>query len=106
MDDIATQIQTSLAQWPGVVHAKVVYQDNLDTPGNAAAAVGVKTGTDLDPIVDNALRMIWQSRLDPLRYIQIDVGYDQSSQPGASRSVDPVKERAELDQKYGPHPTK
>jgi hypothetical protein len=106
MNVIAAQIQTNLAQRPGVVQAKVVYQDSLDTPGNAAIAIGVQPGTDLGPIVDNALQLIWQSPLNPLRYIQIDVGYDQSTQPGISRNVDPVKDRAELDQKYGPHPTR
>ena len=106
MDTIAAQIQTTLAQRQELVTVKVNYQDTLDASGTAAVAASVKPGTDLEAIVDNALKLVWQSRLNPLSSIRIDIGFDNSNQRGTTRIVIVDNEKADLDQKYGPHPTK
>jgi hypothetical protein len=106
MTAIATDIQTGLAQRPDVANASVVYQDNPTANGSVSAEITVKAGTPYDPVVEDALRRIWQSNLNPLYSITIAMIDEQNSQPPSTRRVDPDKEMADLDQKFGPHPTK
>jgi hypothetical protein len=104
MDSIATDLQTNLARQPGVVRADVVYQDNITAPGTAAVRIGLRPGTELEPVVDDAVRLVWQSRLEPLHHIRVDAVYDNSDQRGTTRSVDPIKDKAQLEAEYGPRP--
>ncbi|MDT5036745.1 MAG: hypothetical protein QOE03_1930 [Micromonosporaceae bacterium] len=103
-DAIAARIQAALRQRPDVVTAEVNYQNTLDASAQATAAISVKPGTDLDRTVDAALRLIWQSKLFPLRSINLYVTYDHGDQPGTTRSIDTVRQQAELDRAYGPRP--
>jgi hypothetical protein len=103
-DAIAAQIQAALRQRPDVVTAEVNYQNTLDASAQATAAISVKPGTNLDQTVAAALRLIWQSKLFPLRSINLYVTYDRSDQPGTTRSIDTVKQKAELDRAYGARP--
>jgi hypothetical protein len=106
MDTITQEIQTTLAQKPDVVQAKVGYQNTVDAYQRTDVSIALKPGTDLEPVIDEATRLIWQSKLNPLSSITIGVVYDQSDQRGTTRRIDAVKDKADLDGKYGPHPTK
>jgi hypothetical protein len=75
-------------------------------PGTAAVSATIKEGTAVEPVADDALRLVWQSKLNPLKTIRIDVSYASGDQPGTTRRADAGKEKPDLDQKYGPHPTK
>src|ERR1700738_4584778 len=63
---ITAQIQAELQHRPDVVKAQADYQDNVAASGEATVAVTVKAGTDFEPVIDEALRLVWQSRLNPL----------------------------------------
>jgi hypothetical protein len=104
MDAIAAQIQATLAQRPDVVGAEVAYQNNLEASAESEASIKVKAGTDFEPVINDAIRLIWQSRLDPLRSIRIAVVDADDLQRGTVRHVDVVKQKAELEAKYGPRP--
>jgi hypothetical protein len=106
MDTIADEIRTTLAERRDVVTAKVTYQDNLEASGSAAVNVTLKSGTDAETVIDDAVRLVWQSRLNPLHIIRVGVVYPDNVPPGTIRYVDPDKEKADLDRKYGPHPAK
>src|SRR4051794_26207366 len=85
MNTIATDIQTKLAQRPDVTKAEVVYQDNITVPGSTSVSVMVKPGSNLDPVVDDALRLVWTSKLNPLKTIDLGVT-DSKTTSGASPS--------------------
>lgn len=106
MDAIAQQIQTTLAQRPDVVNADVGYQNNLDASERADVGVKVKAGADFEPVIDEAVRLIWQSKLNPLSSIRIDVIDAENAQRGKTRHVNLLNsnEKAPLESKYGPRP--
>jgi hypothetical protein len=108
MDAIAQQIQTTLAQQPGVTRAEVGYQNNLDASAQAGVVVYVGLDTDQDPIIDEAIRLVWTSKLNPLDSISVDVAVPQDPTKGTTKHVRALSadERASLDNKYGPHPAK
>jgi len=103
MDAISAELGATLAQRPDVVKAEVFYQDSLDAAGTALVAITVKPGADFDPVVDEALRLVWQSRLGRLFIIEIDVT-DLDNHTGTQRKVRVDQEKAELERRYGPHP--
>jgi hypothetical protein len=104
MDAIARDIQDALARRPDVANAKVSYQNNIETAGAAAVNVTLKPGSDSAPVIDDAVRLVWQSRLHPLDTIRVGVVYPDNNPPGTIRYVYPDKEKADLDRRYGPHP--
>ncbi len=108
MDAISAQIEHSLEQRPDVVSARVVYQNSLDASAQVEAAVTVKGGTDLAPVLDEAERLIWQSRLSPLHSVTIDIGDASNPQRGDVRRVDLLDQATiqDLQSRYGPRPVK
>ncbi|HLL64501.1 MAG TPA: hypothetical protein VK453_02010 [Micromonosporaceae bacterium] len=61
MDIVTQDIQATLAKRPDVVEAEAGYQNNLTAPESASVDVKVKAGTAFEPIIDESLRLIWQS---------------------------------------------
>lgn len=107
MDAIASDIQTTLANRSDVVRAKVVYQNNLNASAQADVNVTVKAGADFDPVIDDAVKLLWQSRLSPLHSIRVGVVDAADTQRGTVRYVDTqIKDKADLEQKYGPRPVR
>lgn len=102
---VAQQIQTELAGQPGVVTARVVYQDNLTTPGSAAVDLSVEPGADVDATIDTVVRAVWLSKLNPLSTIRVGIVYYQSQQSGTVKNLIVKDQQAQLEQKYGPRPT-
>ena len=105
MDAIAGGIQQQLAQRPGVESARVVYQNTaVTTPGTAAVNLTLKPGTDAGTEIDEAVRLVWLSRLHPLDTIRVGVVYPGNSPSGSVRYVDLAKQKADLEARYGPRP--
>jgi hypothetical protein len=106
MREIAAEVQTALTQRPDVATAEITYQDNFEAPGSVAAAVKVKANADPESVADDTVRLIWQSRLNPLNTILISVVDVENVQRGTTRHVIAAKEKSDLDRKYGPRPAK
>ncbi|GAB1693499.1 hypothetical protein [Krasilnikovia sp. M28-CT-15] len=106
MQEIAAGIQAELATRPGVTKVEVDYQDTFDAPAASVVSITAKHGTDLQPLVDESIKLVWTSKLNPLTSIRVDVTDPQDS----SRSIDKLLtfaeagEKAELERKYGPRP--
>ena len=71
----------------------------------ASVAVTVTAGADFEPVTDEALRLLWQSRLRPLHAIRIDIVDAEDLNRDAVRHVNAIDQKDELDGKYGPRPT-
>ena len=106
MDTIAQQIRTTLAQRPDVVNADVGYQNNMNASGRADVGIKVKAGTAFEPVIDEAVRLIWHSKLNPLSSIRIDVIDAENLQRGETRHINLLNSdnKAQLEGKYGPRP--
>ena len=104
MDAISVEIQNELLQRPDVVKAEVFYQDNVEASGTASVSITVKPGADFDPIVDETLRLIWQSKLGRLVVISVDLVDADDIHRSISRSVILPEQKAELERQYGPRP--
>ncbi|MDW5330559.1 hypothetical protein [Plantactinospora sp. KLBMP9567] len=104
-DAIATAIQETLAQRPDVVRVKVGYQNNISNSASASVTAFLKPGADFDRFIDEAVRLLWLSKLSPLSGISVSVSDDADVHRGTTRYVAPADEdKAELEQKYGPRP--
>jgi hypothetical protein len=105
MDAIAAQIQSTLAARPDVAAAKVFYNNDVTDPGFANASITVKAGIAFEPIVDAAVQLIWQSKLDPLKSIRIGIQDEVDDQRYDVRHLDASgTDKASLEQKYGVRP--
>jgi hypothetical protein len=105
MDAIAAQIQSTLAARPDVAVAKVFYNNDITDPGFANASITVKSGIAFAPIVDAAVRLIWQSKLNPLKSIRIGIQDEVNDQRYDVRHLDASgTDEASLEQKYGVRP--
>jgi hypothetical protein len=116
MDAIAAQLQQTLGQRPDIAKAEVSYTNlRVTAEGEARVNLIVKGGAAVEPIVDETARLIWQSRLDPLRAITVSIWPEQeragdgaTPAPGAGhviRSVYPSEnDRAAMDRRYGVRP--
>src|SRR4051794_26917285 len=104
MNTIATDIQTKLAGRPDVTQAKVIYQDNITAPGSTVVSVVAKPGADLNTVVDDSIKLVWTSRLNPLKSINVGVADPQDASRGVTKLVVPANanDKAELESKYGP----
>jgi hypothetical protein len=105
MDAITSDIQATLAKRPDVVTAEVGYQNTLVASKRADVNVTVKSGVDFEPVIDEAVRLIWQSKLKPLSSINVGVIDEKDLQRGINKILMPAQEdKAELEGKYGPRP--
>lgn len=102
---ITAEIQEALAQRPDVVWVEVGYQNNISNSSSAAVNARVKAGTEFDPFIDEAVRLVWQSRLHPLSSIRVSVSDADDVHRSTTRYVAPADEdKAELERKYGARP--
>ncbi|MDG4787119.1 hypothetical protein O7626_14470 [Micromonospora sp. WMMD1102] len=102
---IAADIQETLAQRPDVVQVKVNYQNNFNASAQASVTITVTPGSDVEPVIEEATRLIWLSKLHPLSIISIAANEAEAQQRGVDRDIDPNgTDKAELERKYGPRP--
>lgn len=97
-------IQSELAKVPGVVGVKVLYSNYITEPGSGSASLIVEHGTDLEPVADLTVGVVWRSRLDPLKSIRVDVVDDRDRTVGMERTYVVFDHQAELEARYGPRP--
>lgn len=102
--DVTIEIQAALRQRPDVVTVKVNYQNTLDAAARVDVNIMVKAGADFTPVVEDALCLLWQSPLDPLSSIRIDVVDEIDRQRGVTRHVDADRQRTQLNATCGPRP--
>lgn len=102
---VTTGLQEALTRRPDVVRARVVYQDNLSASARADVTVAVRAGTDFEPVVEEAVRLVWTSTLRPLRSINVAVVDDAHPARGTTRHLEPEQaDRTALEERYGPRP--
>ncbi|MEE6258078.1 hypothetical protein [Plantactinospora sonchi] len=104
-ETITTEIQRELAGRPEVAEVEIGYQNNLNVPGQARVTLTVTRGSDPEPVVEEAVRLLWSSGLHPLNVIAIGAREADSDRPGIDRTIRPDDEdRAALEARYGPRP--
>jgi hypothetical protein len=104
MSDVALVVQAALGRRTDVVTVRVGFQDNLVAAGRADVSITIVAGAAFSPVVDDAVRLLWQSQLDPLSSIHVGVVDDLDWHRGTVRYVNAVQERAELEGRYGRRP--
>ncbi|MBF9128570.1 hypothetical protein I0C86_06150 [Plantactinospora sp. S1510] len=100
---ITAEIQEALAQRPEVVRVEVGYQNNISNSASASVTATLKAGADFDPFLDEAVRLVWLSKLDPLGSIRASAIDAEDIHRGTTRHLNP-DDKAELERKYGPRP--
>jgi hypothetical protein len=103
---ISADIQSRLTARPDVASAEVHFGNGLDDYATAHVQVTVRGGADLDAVYDDAVRLTWLSRLNPLHRMTVDLSDAADPTRGGFHQVDlqdaAVTDR--LQQQYGPHP--
>lgn len=105
MNAIAGEVAATLAKRADVTRVTVNYNDDVTDPGVADASIQVTAGTAFPPVQDEALRLLWRSRLDPLNNIRIAIV--DAADPNRSEVVHfdaAGKDKARLEGKYGKRP--
>ena len=103
---IGARIEEELSGRADVVSAEVSYRDNISNPGSAVVDITMQPGADVEGLYEEGLRLIWESEMNPLTVIYVNVINPEDPPSGLSRSIylNQGDERAVLEQKYGPHP--
>ena len=103
---IGAGIEEELSGRDDVVSAEVSYRDNISNPGSAVVDITMQPGADMAVLCEEGLRLIWESAINPLTVIYVNVVNPEDPPSGLSRSIylDEGDERAALEDKYGPHP--
>lgn len=105
MNAITTDIQTTLAKRPDVAQVNVNYIDDITGHGFADVSIQVKADAAFEPVREEALRMVWQSMLDPLKTIRVAIvdAVDTKRNEVLYFAAD-GKDKTALEEKYGPRP--
>lgn len=102
-DAIAAEIQEALAARPDVIRVTVGYQNHISNSASASVTATLKAEADFDPFLDEAVRLVWLSKLDPLSSISASAIDAEDKQRGTTRHLTP-DDKAELERKYGLRP--
>lgn len=105
-DRITAGIEDELSSRDDVADVDVYYQDSVTIPESASADITMRPGADPQAISDEAVRLIWLSRLNPLSTIDVSVINPDEPIKGVSTSLNLQQDadRASLESRYGPHP--
>jgi hypothetical protein len=106
IDSISAEIEAELRQRDDVASVDVYYSDTFTVSATASADVTMKPGADPQVLNDEAVRLLWQSRLNPLSVISVNVTNPVDPVKGVSSSLNLYEEaeRGPLERAYGPHP--
>lgn len=106
VDEIGAEIEEELAQRDDVATAEVSYKDDINNPASASVDVRMEPGADMEVLYEEAVRLVWQSRINPLILIYVNVINPADPPSGLSRTLDVRKAevRDPIEEKYGPHP--
>jgi hypothetical protein len=105
MDAIAAEVQATLAGRTDVAQVTVNYIDDISDSGFVDASIQVKSGTPFTPVEGEAVRLLWQSKLEPLKTIRIALVDAVDVSRNEVLHFDAVgKDKAALEAKYGRRP--
>ncbi len=104
IEAISRAIEVELVKLPDVTEVEVDYEDSLNLPGSVLVIYMTASPNDSDSLAAEAVRLIWQSEIDPLFEIAVDVYDATKTKIFASRNFDVDSLEAELIAKYGPRP--
>ena len=106
VEEISAGIESALSRRPDVASVNVYYTNSLTVSATAGVDVTMKPGADPQELNDEALRLVWQSGLNPLSVISVSVIDPVEPLNGVSTSVNLFEEaeREPLERAYGPHP--
>ena len=106
LDRISAEIEDQLRQRDDVATVDVYYQDSITVPQSASVDLTMEPGADPRALNDEAVRLVWESRLNPLSTIHVVVIDPVEPMNGVDSAVNLLddEQRAPLEEKYGPHP--
>ena len=106
IESISAEIEVELRRRDDVASVDVTYSNSLTVSATASIDVTMNPGADPRVLEDEALRLIWQSRLNPLSGIDVSVIDPVEPLNGVSTSLNLFEDadREFLEQAYGPHP--
>ena len=100
------RIQSTLAARDDVASVEVAYKDDLVNPSTGRVQATMEPGADPQAVYDDAVRLVWQSDLEPLSTIMVSV-IDPEDPPRGIGQVLNLRDEATsgpLQQQYGPRP--
>ncbi|RBY95267.1 hypothetical protein DQ237_14400 [Blastococcus sp. TF02-8] len=105
-NSIGAGIADELAARDDVASAEVRYVDTFTVPKSTTVDITMEPGADMQQLYDEGLRLVWQSEINPLSLLYVSVINPQDPPSGISETidVDGPGVRADLEEKYGPHP--
>ncbi|MGY1987214.1 hypothetical protein ACI792_13410 [Blastococcus sp. SYSU DS0669] len=103
---IGAAIEDELLARDDVAAVEVRYKDTATDPASGTVDVTAEPGADAPAIRDEAVRLVWQSPLQPLYSIGVNVVDPDEPVRGLSEVVDllDVADRAPLEERFGPRP--
>ena len=106
LDSICAEIEAELRQRDDVAEVDVYYQDFITVPQSASVDITMTPGADPQAINDEAVRLVWESELEPLATIDVSVTDPVEPIKGVASSfyLGEESEREALEKKYGPRP--
>jgi hypothetical protein len=106
LERISAEIEDQLRQRDDVAAVDVYYQDSITVPQSASVDLTMEPGADPRALNDEAVRLIWESRLNPLSTIHVVVIDPVEPMNGVDSAFNLLddEQRAPLEKKYGPHP--
>ena len=106
IERIGTGIEERLAERPDVAGADVSYRDDISNPASAIVDITMKPGADMEALYEEGVRLIWESGINPLTLIYVNVINPDDPPSGLSRTTHLKEgdEREVLEETYGPHP--
>jgi hypothetical protein len=108
MEAIAGQIEHELAEHPEVIAVEVIYRDHVTHSRNMRANLTVAPDVDVEPVIDEAARLIWQSEAVPLSSLSVWIYHpgDQSARQTERWIIidEAGQDYRDLEQRYGPRP--
>jgi hypothetical protein len=106
LDSICAEIEEQLSRRDDVAEVDAFYQDSITVPESASVDITMTPGADPQAINDEAVRLVWESRLNPLITIHVSVIDPVEPINGVATAVNLLDDaqREPLEKKYGPHP--
>ena len=101
-----TGIEERLTERTDVAGADVSYRDDIANPASAIVDITMEPGADMEALYEEGVRLVWESEINPLTLIYVNVINPDDPPSGLSRTINLNEgdEREVLEETYGPHP--
>lgn len=105
-EQIAAEIERLLSGREDVAAVEVTYLDEFTNPSTVTADITMRPGADARALSEEGVRLLWESRLDPLTSLAVYVNDPEDPPAGVTRVVSFTQEaeRRPLEERYGPRP--